>query len=143
MQPEETYKADKIFQDLGTYPLEFKISENGSIMITDVRIKGSVVEVDYRNEGFTASGNMFGTDFYFEDANGKSFFNARYRSEERVNYADNSYTVTFNYYADDEAAENPSQEISDDIKMISRIGIYNHGGNYIPDFENGVRIEIQ
>jgi hypothetical protein len=144
------YATKDITKDIGTYPMEFKMDENGKVIVTDVRIKESTVEIDFYIEGHVIIDGFYIAD---DDANlsyanrsyDNRYFGAMIWNDAKINYENNSYTRTLIFYNDPDDGkvwmEKPSQNVIDRIQNINKLGlslVYCE-----PDFANGVRIELQ
>lgn len=93
--------ADTPKQKIGTYPLKYKVSDYGSVVVTDVRITDGEIAIDYYKDGFV----MYDPGFVLMDNNGN---NAEPGGKlgcvlyTDTHYNTNSYTARYVYDAYDE-----------------------------------------
>lgn len=140
--PEE--EVGVVTHEIGQYPIEYKISENGSVIVTDVRISDGRVEIDYYLDGYV----MTDPGFILMDENGN---NAEPGGKlgcllsTAVHYDTNSYTAVYQSEIYDEASGRfihdhsiSAEELTEKLKKISI-----HKQDFITlDYDNAVTFEL-
>lgn len=130
---------------VGKYPLEYKVNNYGSVVVTDVRFSDGLVEIDYYKDGFV----MYDPGFRLLDKNGE---NAEPGGKlgcvhyTDVHYDTNSYTARYVYDAcEDDGTPIP---MDDSVKAdalrntIVSIGVVEQ--MYIElDFGNALMIDLK
>lgn len=138
-------QADFLTQEIGTYPMTFKVNDYGSIVVTDIRISNGEINIDYYKDGFS----FFDPCFHILDKDGN---NAEPGGKlgctlyTRVHHDTNSYTAQYKYDAYDEnghkipADESVSKENLE--KTFTVLGIYANNP-FTLDFDNAIDINLK
>ncbi|MDD6484622.1 MAG: DUF4179 domain-containing protein [Clostridiales bacterium] len=132
-------------REIGTYPIEYKISDYSKVVVTDVRISDGMVEIDYYKDGFV----MYDPGFVIMNEKGE---NAEPGGKlgctlyHDVHYETNSYTARYEYekYADDGRPIPPDESVSEQALKaeIAKIGVYEQ--SYIAlDYDNAVTVDLK
>ncbi len=136
--------SDVTEQKIGTYPLEYQISDYGKIVVTDIRISDGMIEIDYYKDGFV----MYDPGFVLTDENGK---NAEPEGKlgctlyNDVHYDTNSYTARYVYeeYTKDGRKVSFSEKVSADKIKESFINLGVYKMDYIKlDFDKAVTVNF-
>lgn len=132
-------------QKIGTYPLVYKTSDYGSVVVTDIRISDGKVEIDYYLDGFTFAD----PGFVLLDNSGK---NAEPGGKlgctlyTDVHHDTNSYTARYVYEKYDEAGKPvpPDESVSAEsiAKTFTTLGVWEQS-YVVLDFDNAVTVDLK
>lgn len=138
----------RINKKIGTYPMTFKTSDYGSIVVTDIRITDGVIEIDYYKDGYYT----YDPEFEIMDDSGNDVYPEHQDGEMRclydviVNHKNNSYTAKYQYYYYDKndngilAREEANAQILS--QMFTTLGLRHDEGIKL-DFENAVTVDLK
>lgn len=141
----ENGDSDVIKQKIGSYPLVYQVNNYGKVVVTDIRIKDGIIEIDYRKDGFV----MFDPGFQLLDESGE---NAEPGGKlgctlyTDVRHDTNSYTARYVYenYSSDGRPIPPGEDIKAEAlkAKFTTLGIYEQ--MYIElDFDNAVTADLR
>ena len=132
-------------QKIGTYPLVYKTSDYGSVIVTGIRISDGKVEIDYYLDGFTFAY----PGFVLLDDSGK---NAEPGGKlgctlyTDVHHDTNSYTARYVYEKYDEAGNPvpPDESVSAEsiAKTFTTLGVWEQS-YVVLDFDNAVTVNLE
>ncbi len=136
--------VEVIKQKTGTYPLTYKVSDYGSVVVTGVRFKDGEIAIDYYKDGYV----LYDPGFVLENDSGETaepggkLGCVRYTD---VHYETNSYTARYVYDAYDENGEKiPADDSVSAEKLkenLTTLGIFEN--SYIAlDYDNAVTVGI-
>lgn len=138
-------QIEVIKQNIGTYPLTFKVNDYGSIVVTDVRISDGEIDIDYYKDGFS----FYDPHFQLFDKDGN---NAEPGGKlgctlyTRVHHDTNSYTAQYKYDAYDENGNKlPLNEkvMKESLeKSFTTIGVY-ESQPFSLDYNNALEIDLK
>lgn len=144
---DDTKKADdNVIKKIGSYPIEFELSDYGKVIVTDVRVSDSVIEIDYYNDGFI----MFDPEFDLLSGSGNSFVeallseNTRCLYDVKVNHQNNSYTAKYLFYNEDDNTLSSSEKCSSEnlSKQLSALSLCKQDFLKL-DFDKSVTVDIK
>lgn len=137
------------YQKIGTYPIEFQLSEYGKVVVTDVRITDGRIEIDYYNDGFI----LYDPEFGILDDTGNDCVmlmlmrnDIRCLYDVKVNHANNSYTATYQYYYDDENGKevSASKECNAEVLKKGCTQLSLHKQDFLQlDYDNAITVDIK
>lgn len=133
-------------QQIGTYPLTYKTSAYGSVVVTDIRFSDGMFEIDYYKDGFS----LWDPNFHTMDKDGNIVEPGGKLGcllSTVVHHDTNSYTAKYAYYG--EYDEN-GNKIPFDVSTVSKenlektftqlgIGYY----DFELDYDNAIDIELK
>lgn len=139
-------ECGKIYKAAGEYPIEYKISDYGKIVITGVRIKDGEVDIDYYKDGFV----MYDPEFLITDDNGEDIWqdnSNKWVNYVDVNYMQNSYTARYVYEEYDDNGHKcsglPADVKAESIsERVSRIGTFTYD-DFTLDFDNAIIVDLK
>lgn len=142
-EPEGDVGCEK--QRIGTYPMTFEVSDNGKVVVTDIRISDGRVDIDYYKDGFV----MYDPDFVLVDDDGNNAEPGGKTGcmlKTTVHYDTDSYTASYIYYLQDESgAPIPAgEEVSAAAIAENFTTLEGYRQDYIDlDFDNAVTIDLK
>lgn len=130
---------------VGQYPINCKVNDYGSVVVTDIRISDGKIEIDYYKDGYV----MYDPGFLLLDDNGNNaepggkLGCVRYTD---VHYDTNSYTARYEYDKfDDNGKPVPADEsVSAESlkKSFTTLGIFDQ--SYVElDFGSAVTVDLK
>lgn len=140
------YNEDKsITQQIGAYPLIYKVNQYGSIVVTDIRFADGKIEIDYYKDGFS----QFDPYFQMTDKDGKDAEPGGKLGcllTTIVHHSTNSYTAKYEYH--DECDE-VGNKVPFDVSSVSKekleqafthltIGAY----DFELDYDNAIELNM-
>jgi hypothetical protein len=143
--PTDDWQVEVLKQDIGAYPMTFKVNDYGSIVVTDVRISDGEINIDYYKDGFSS----YDPHFQLFDKNGN---NAEPGGKlgctlyTRVHHDTNSYTAQYKYDAYDEngnklpLTEKVTKEGIE--KSFTTLGVYTDQP-FSLDYNNALEIDLK
>lgn len=138
-------EPEMLTQKIGKYPITFKISDYGKIVITDIRISDGRVEIDYYKDGFVRYDPA--TIILDDEGNNIEGLESKlnWMNDTRVNYKDNSYTACIYYDGIDENGKRlpiPESAKAENLKKrFTTIGTFvDH--SFKLDYDNAVEFEL-
>lgn len=143
---EEYDSIGMISQKIGDFPMRYKVSDYGSVVVTDIRVSDGQIEIDYYKDGFV----MYDPCFELTDDNGENAGPgaesgaccARY---DEVHHDTNSYTARYVYDRHDENDKYiPPDERESAAALkerVTRLGVMEQ--QYVKlDFDNAVTVDL-
>ena len=139
-------ECGKIYKAVGEYPVEYKISDYGKIVITGIRIKDGEVDIDYYKDGFA----MDDPEFLITDDNGDDIWqdnSNKWVHYVDVNYMQNSYTARYVYEEYDDSGHKryglPADVKAESLsERVSRIGTFTYD-DFTLDFDNAIIVDLK
>lgn len=136
-----------IIQKIGTYPMTFEVNDYGKVVVTDIRISNSIIEIDYYYDGFIDGDPEFdilndnGDNVYPKT----SYNDLRCLYDTIVNHSDNSYTAKYTYYYyDDNDTAVKATEVSEEILRNQFTSISMQDEHYLSlDYENAITVDLK
>lgn len=135
---------EPVYKPIGTYPIEYRTSDYGKIVVTDIRISDGKIEIDYYKDGFV----FLDPAFHLADEHGN---NAEPGGKlgctlyTRVHHDTNSYTAVYQYEEYDYLGNRRpihegvrAEALSNNFKQL---GLYEH--SYRLDFDKAVTVHLK
>lgn len=140
-----TEDCDTLFNNIGAYPIEYKINDYGKIVVTDIRIKDGEIDIDYYKDGFV----LYDPAFVLQNDNGENaepggkFSSTLYTD---VNYETNSYTARYVFEAYDDSGNLlplPESSKAEALKQqFTKLGVIKTD-YYTLDFDSAVTVNLK
>lgn len=130
-------------QEIGTYPMTFKTSNYGSIVVTGIRIADGEINIDYYKDGFS----LYDAEFELLDKDGNDMqpggkLGCALRT--RVHHRTNSYTAQYKYYDENEPGAVPESMSKEKLESaLHSICLMGDCEVFVPDYDNAIELELK
>lgn len=139
---QNTGSYDVVKNAVGSFPVEFQVSEYGKVVVTGISFRDGEIAVDYYKDGFTAADPVF----IFYDGNGETMeLGGKLNCTKYVDvhYDTNSYTARYVYTpTENETGGMPTEFRAAALQQhLQQIGIFKE--NIKLDFDKKVSVNIR